>query len=235
MFYFNFQYLYVILPALLLTLYAQSKVSSTFRKYSSVRNAYGLTGAETAQRLLTAAGINDVRIERVRGNLTDHYDPSKKVLRLSDSVYDSTSLSAVGVAAHETGHAVQHAMGYAPLALRSAMVPLTNLGSNLAWPLILLGLLFGSQAGSDFGYLLVQAGILLFSLAVVFSIVTLPVEFNASSRAVAMLGDFGILSQSELAPVKKVLSAAAMTYVASTAMAVAQLLRLVLLFGRRDD
>lgn len=235
MFYFNFQYLYVILPALLLTLYAQSKVSSTFRKYSSVRNAYGLTGAEAAQRLLTAAGINDVRIERVRGNLTDHYDPSKKVLRLSESVYDSTSLAAVGVAAHETGHAVQHAMGYAPLALRSAMVPLTNLGSNLAWPLILLGLLFGSQAGSDFGYLLVQAGILLFSLAVVFSIVTLPVEFNASSRAVAMLGDFGILSQSELGPVKKVLSAAAMTYVASAAMAVAQLLRLVLLFGRRDD
>ena len=136
MFYFNLQYLYLLIPALLLSLYAQAKVSSTFRKYSSVRSASGLTGAETAQRLLWAAGITDVRIERVRGNLTDHYDPSHRVLRLSESVYDSRSLAAVGVAAHETGHAVQHAVGYGPLVLRSAMVPLTNIGSNFSWILI---------------------------------------------------------------------------------------------------
>ncbi|HIW48589.1 MAG TPA: zinc metallopeptidase [Firmicutes bacterium] len=236
MFYFNLQYLYLLIPALLLSLYAQAKVSSTFRKYSSVRSASGLTGAETAQRLLWAAGITDVRIERVRGNLTDHYDPSHRVLRLSESVYDSRSLAAVGVAAHETGHAVQHAVGYGPLVLRSAMVPLTNIGSNFSWILIVLGLLFGSQAGSEFGYMLVQAGIVLFALVVVFTLVTLPVELNASSRAVHMLGDNGILTQEELGPVKKVLTAAAMTYVASAAMAIAQLLRLILLFGgRRDD
>ncbi len=236
MFYFNLQYLYLLIPALLLSLYAQAKVSSTFRKYSSVRSASGLTGAETAQRLLWAAGITDVRIERVRGNLTDHYDPSHRVLRLSESVYDSRSLAAVGVAAHETGHAVQHAVGYGPLVLRSAMVPLTNIGSNFSWILIVLGLLFGSQAGSEFGYMLVQAGIVLFALVVAFTLVTLPVELNASSRAVHMLGDNGILTQEELGPVKKVLTAAAMTYVASAAMAIAQLLRLILLFGgRRDD
>lgn len=236
MFYFNLQYLYLLIPALLLSLYAQAKVSSTFRKYSSVRSASGLTGAETAQRLLWAAGITDVRIERVRGNLTDYYDPSHRVLRLSESVYDSRSLAAVGVAAHETGHAVQHAVGYGPLVLRSAMVPLTNIGSNFSWILIVLGLLFGSQAGSEFGYMLVQAGIVLFALVVAFTLVTLPVELNASSRAVHMLGDNGILTQEELGPVKKVLTAAAMTYVASAAMAIAQLLRLILLFGgRRDD
>ena len=236
MFYFNLQYLYLLIPALLLSLYAQAKVSSTFRKYSSVRSASGLTGAETAQRLLWAAGITDVRIERVRGNLTDHYDPSHRVLRLSESVYDSRSLAAVGVAAHETGHAVQHAVGYGPLVLRSAMVPLTNIGSNFSWILIVLGLLFGSQAGSEYGYMLVQAGIVLFALVVAFTLVTLPVELNASSRAVHMLGDNGILTQEELGPVKKVLTAAAMTYVASAAMAIAQLLRLILLFGgRRDD
>ena len=232
MFYFNLQYLYLLIPALLLSLYAQAKVSSTFRKYSSVRSASGLTGAETAQRLLWAAGITDVRIERVRGNLTDHYDPSHRVLRLSESVYDSRSLAAVGVAAHETGHAVQHAVGYGPLVLRSAMVPLTNIGSNFSWILIVLGLLFGSQAGSEFGYMLVQAGIVLFALVVVFTLVTLPVELNASSRAVHMLGDNGILTQEELGPVKKVLTAAAMTYVASLAMAVANLLRILALRGR---
>ena len=164
------------------------------------------------------------------------YDPSHRVLRLSESVYDSRSLAAVGVAAHETGHAVQHAVGYGPLVLRSAMVPLTNIGSNFSWILIVLGLLFGSQAGSEFGYMLVQAGIVLFALVVAFTLVTLPVELNASSRAVHMLGDNDILTQEELGPVKKVLTAAVMTYVASAAMAIAQLLRLILLFGgRRDD
>ena len=235
MFYFNFQYIYILIPAMLLALYAQSKVQSTFRKYSNVRNSYGMTGAEAAQRLLNIAGIYDVRIERVGGNLTDHYDPGKKVLRLSDSVYGSTSLAAIGVAAHETGHAVQHAVGYAPLGLRSALVPLTNISSRMAMPMIIIGILLGSQAGSGMGYALVQFGIVLFAVAVVFALVTLPVEFNASRRAVAMLGDNGILSGSELEPVDKVLSAAALTYVASAAVAIANLLRLVLLFGRRDD
>ena len=235
MFYFNFQYIYILIPAMLLALYAQSKVQSTFRKYSNVRNSYGMTGAEAAQRLLNIAGIYDVRIERVGGNLTDHYDPGKKVFRLSDSVYGSTSLAAIGVAAHETGHAVQHAVGYAPLGLRSALVPLTNISSRMAMPMIIIGILLGSQAGSGMGYALVQFGIVLFAVAVVFALVTLPVEFNASRRAVAMLGDNGILSGSELEPVKKVLSAAALTYVASAAVAIANLLRLVLLFGRRDD
>lgn len=234
-FYFNMQYIWVIIPAMLLAMYAQSKVGSTFKKYSNVRNMYNLTGAEVARRLLQSSGISDVKIERVRGNLTDHYDPSRKVLRLSESVYDSTSLSAVGVAAHETGHAVQHANGYAPLALRSALVPMTNIGSKLAMPFIFIGILFGSQAGSDFGYLLVQTGIIFFSLAVLFSLITLPVEFNASKRAVGMLGDYGILSYDEISPVRKVLNAAALTYVASAAVAIAQLLRLILLFGRRRD
>lgn len=232
---FNTSYIIILLPAIILSLYAQAKVNNTFNKFGKVTNAYGLTGAEVAERLLHLSGIYDVRIEHIRGNLTDHYDPLHKVLRLSDAVFNSTSLSAVGVAAHETGHAVQHANGYAPLKLRSALVPLTNLGSKASMPLILIGLLFGSQAGSDFGYMLVMAGIVFFSLAVLFSIVTLPVEFNASSRAVAMLDNNGILSSSEVKPVRQVLNAAALTYVASAAVAIAQLLRLLMLFGRRRN
>ncbi len=235
MFYFNLQYIYILIPAFILALYAQSKVNSTFNKYSRVRSSSGMTGAEVAEELMHRAGIYDVRIERVRGNLTDHYDPAHKVLRLSDPVYSSTSLAAIGVAAHETGHAVQHSVGYAPLSLRSAMVPLTNFSSNLAMPLIFLGILFGYNSGSNFGYILIQGGIILFALAVLFSIVTLPVEFNASSRAVKMLGNYGILSSDELEPVKKVLGAAALTYVAAAISAILSLLRLVLIFGRRDD
>lgn len=233
--YFNFQYLYLLFPAMILAMYAQSKVKSTFNKYSRVGNSYGLTGAEVAERLLRIAGINDVSVERIGGNLTDHYDPGHKVLRLSESVYSSQSLAAIGVAAHETGHAVQHATGYAALGIRSALVPVTNIGSKLSMPMIFIGVLLGSQAGSDMGYMLVQLGIAFFSLAVVFALVTLPVELNASARAVEMLDANGILSSSELAPVKKVLSAAALTYVASAAVAIAQLLRLLLLFGRRRD
>jgi Predicted Zn-dependent protease len=233
--YFNFQYLYVLFPAMILAMYAQSKVKSTFNKYSRVGNSYGLTGAEVAERLLRIAGINDVSVERIGGNLTDHYDPGHKVLRLSESVYSSQSLAAIGVAAHETGHAVQHATGYAALGIRSALVPVTNIGSKLSMPMIFIGVLLGSQAGSDMGYMLVQLGIAFFSLAVVFALVTLPVELNASARAVEMLDANGILNGSELAPVKKVLSAAALTYVASAAVAIAQLLRLLLLFGRRRD
>jgi len=166
--YYGFSYYYVLLPAIILTLYAQNKVKTTFNKYSKVRSRSGITGAEAAQRLLNAAGIYDVRIEGVRGNLTDHYDPSRKVLRLSESVYGSTSLAAIGVAAHETGHAVQHARNYAPLTLRSMLVPVTNIGSQLAMPIIFIGLLFGGSTSSS----IIQLGILLFSLTVVFSLVT---------------------------------------------------------------
>ncbi len=233
--FYSFQYIYILIPAIILALYAQSKVNSTFNKYSKVRSMSGITGAQAAQELMHRAGIHDVRIERVAGNLTDHYDPSHKVLRLSDSVYSSTSLAAIGVAAHETGHALQHNVGYAPLSLRSAMVPLTNISSRLSMPIILIGVLFGSSRGSDFGYMFIQFGIILFSMAVLFSIITLPVEFNASRRAVDMLGDYGLLSSDEIKPVRKVLNAAALTYVAAAISAIASLLRLVLIFGRRNS
>lgn len=233
--FYSFQYIYILIPAIILALYAQSKVNSTFNKYSKVRSMSGITGAQAAQELMHRAGIHDVRIERVAGNLTDHYDPAHKVLRLSDSVYSSTSLAAIGVAAHETGHALQHNVGYAPLSLRSAMVPLTNISSRLSMPIILIGVLFGSSRGSDFGYMFIQFGIILFSMAVLFSIITLPVEFNASRRAVDMLGDYGLLSSDEIKPVRKVLNAAALTYVAAAISAIASLLRLVLIFGRRNS
>ena len=230
---FGLEYMWLVVPAMILTLYAQFKVKSTFSKYGKMGNANGLSGAQVAERLLKLTGITDVRVERVSGNLTDHYDPTHRVLRLSDSVYGSTSLSAVGVAAHETGHAVQHATGYGPLFLRSALVPATNIGSKMAMPFIIIGVLLGSQQGSEMGYLLIQAGIVFFSLAVLFSFVTLPVEFNASSRAVRLLDEYGILSVEELYPVRKVLNAAALTYVASAAVALMQLIRLVLMFGKR--
>lgn len=236
MFYpYSFSYFYILIPPMILALYAQSKVGSTFNKYSKVSNSRGFTGADVARQLLNASGIYDVTVERVRGNLTDHYDPRTKTLRLSDSVYGSTSIAAIGVAAHETGHAIQHDTGYAFLKLRSAMVPITNIGSNLAVPLIFLGVLIGGMAGSSFGYTIIQLGIVLFSLAVAFSLITLPVEFDASKRAIEALGMYNFLSEEELKPAKKVLSAAALTYVASAAVAIANLLRLVLLFGRRDD
>lgn len=234
-YYFDWSYVVLVLPALILAMYAQGKVSSTFNKYSRVPNHVGITGAEAARRIMEMNGIYDVSIERVSGNLTDHYDPSKKVLRLSDSVYSSTSIAAVGVAAHETGHAIQHARGYAPLSLRSLMVPLANIGSRLAMPLILLGIIFGFA--SSMGDSLIYLGIILFGLSVLFTIVTLPVEFNASKRAIACLEDSRILYENEIGGAKKVLSAAAMTYVASTAVAVANMLRLIILFGgrRRND
>jgi len=230
---FGMEYMWLVLPAMALALYAQFKVKSTFGKYSKLGNTNGLSGAQVAEQLLQITGITDVRIEHVGGDLTDHYDPVQRVLRLSDSVYSSTSLSAVGVAAHETGHAVQHATGYAPLFLRSALVPATNVSSKLAMPLIFIGVLLGSQQGTDMGGIMIQAGILFFSMAVIFSFVTLPVEFNASSRAVRLLDEYGILSVEEQKPVRKVLNAAALTYVASAVVALMQLIRLILLFGRR--
>lgn len=229
---FDSTYLLVIIGAAICMI-ASARVKSTFNKYSQYRSMSGMTGAQAAERILHAAGIYDVSIQHVSGNLTDHYHPGQKTLNLSDSVYNSTSVAAIGVAAHEVGHAIQHQQGYVPLQLRTAMVPVANFGSTISWPLILLGLLFSRNTGALF----INLGILCFFFAVCFQLVTLPVEFNASSRAMAMLGQLGILREEELPYTKKVLSAAALTYVASAASALLQLLRLVLLFGgrRRDD
>lgn len=219
---------FLVLIGAVLCIFAQMRVSSTYRKYSGVRSRSGLTGAEAAQRILQMSGIYDVRIEHVRGELTDHYDPSRKILRLSDSVYGSSSIAAIGVAAHECGHAVQHDKGYAPLKIRTALVPAANIGSKAGIPLIFLGVLMGMNQT------LIQVGIWVFALAVLFQLVTLPVEFNASGRALAMLGDYGMLERDETNGCRSVLSAAALTYVAAAASAILQLLRLVLLFGNNN-
>ena len=224
---------WLVVVGAIICLAASARVRSTFNKYSQVRSMSGMTGAEAAERILSSAGIHDVRVQHIQGNLNDHYDPRNKTLSLSDSVYGSSSVAAVGVAAHECGHAIQHNTGYAPLRFRGALVPVANLGSTLAWPLIIIGILFRSGSGQLF----IQAGIILFSLAVLFQLVTLPVEFNASHRALRTLEHTGILGSSELNDTRKVLGAAAMTYVASAAAIILQLLRLVILFGgnSRDD
>ena len=224
-------YFLVIIGAVICLL-ASAHVNNTFKKYSKYSSMSGMTGAQAAQRILNAAGIYDVEIRHISGNLTDHYDPRNKTLSLSDSVYGSASVAAVGVAAHECGHAIQHQKNYAPLTIRGAIVPVANIGSTLAWPLILIGLFISSRSGQA----LITAGIICFSMAVLFQIVTLPVEFNASRRAVRILGETGILGEQELGYTRKVLGAAALTYVAGAASAILQLLRLILLFGgRRDD
>ncbi len=228
-FYYYDPYYILIIIGVVISLLASAKVQSTFRKYNQVRSRTGMTGAEAARRLLQAQGIYDVSIQRVSGNLTDHYDPKNKILRLSDSTYGSMSVAAIGVAAHECGHAMQHAEGYAPLSLRTALVPVANFGSQFSILLIVAGLIFGQ--------VLVEVGILLFCAVVLFQLVTLPVEFNASRRALRLLGDNGILYDEEVGMTRKVLTAAALTYVASALMSILQLLRLVLLFGgrRRDN
>lgn len=223
-------YFLVIIGAIICMI-ASARVKTTFNKYSRYRSRTNMTGKEAAQRVLRSAGIMDVTVRHVSGSLTDHYDPRNKTLNLSDSVYDSTSVAAIGVAAHECGHAIQHQKDYAPLSIRSAIVPVANIGSTLAWPLIIIGLLFSSATGS----FLIKLGIICFSLAVLFQLVTLPVEFDASKRAVNILGSTGILSEEELPMTKKVLGAAALTYVAGAAAAILQLLRLILLFGGRND
>jgi Zn-dependent membrane protease YugP len=229
MFYYDSYYLILVVPCIIFALLAQASVSSTFRKYSRVSNRRGMTGAQAAYEVMRANGVMNVRIERVGGNLTDHYDPRSNVIRLSDSVYDSTSVAAVGVAAHEAGHAVQYAVNYAPIRIRMAIVPITNIGSQLSWPLILLGLVFSMQA-------LLGLGVLCFSLSTLFQLITLPVELDASHRAIVALRDHNLLSYEELPMAKKTLRAAAMTYVAALATSIAQLLRLLLLYGgRRDD
>lgn len=230
-FYFDPTYSLVLI-GVVICMAASAQVRSTYAKYSRMRSHAGITGREAAERVLRGAGIYDVRIEHISGNLTDNYDPRNKVLHLSDATYNSMSVAAVGVAAHECGHAIQHARGYAPLSLRSAIVPVANFGSAIAWPLILFGLLFNSRSS----VLLINLGILAFSFAVLFQIVTLPVEFNASNRAIRILGDSGILYPDELSAAKKVLRAAALTYVAGAAAAILQLLRILILTGgRRDD
>lgn len=229
-YYYDPTYILVLIGALICII-ASTRVNTTYNKYSRMRNAAGITGREAAERVLRSSGIYDVRIERVSGHLTDHYDPRTKTLRLSDTTYDSMSVAAVGVAAHECGHAIQHASGYAPLKFRGALVPVANFGATIAWPLIILGLFIRS----DMALLLINLGIWAFSLAVLFQLVTLPVEFNASRRAVRILGDSGILYGDEVAATKRVLGAAALTYVASAASSILQLLRLVLIAGRRRD
>ena len=230
---FDWTYLVIIIPCLILSMIASARVNSTFKRYSKQLSSRHITGADAAQRVLRHNGVTNVRIERVSGNLTDHFDPKTNVIRLSDSVYNSTSTAAIGVACHEAGHAVQYAEKYFPIQVRAAIIPITNFGSKLAMPLILIGVLL-SALGS-FSYTLVYIGIACFALSLVFQLVTLPVEFNASRRAMAAIEEAEILSLEERKGARKTLTAAAMTYVAAAAVAFAQLLRLILLFGRRRN
>ncbi|WP_274420168.1 zinc metallopeptidase [Blautia sp. XA-2221] len=227
-FYYDRTYILLVI-GMLLSVAASAKLKSTFAKYRSVRNASGLTGEQAARRILQAAGITDVQVRAVSGSLTDHYDPRTKTVNLSQDIFGQSSLAAVGVAAHECGHAIQHAIHYAPLEIRSAIVPLANFGSTLSWPLFFLGLIMSFRP-------LITAGIVMFSLAVLFQLVTLPVEINASSRALRMLETTGILGREENAGARKVLTAAALTYVAALASSILQLFRLIILAGgRRND
>ncbi|MBU5331808.1 zinc metallopeptidase [Anaerocolumna aminovalerica] len=218
----------LIVIGVVLSLLASLKVKTTFAKYSKVRSLSGLTGAEAAERILHSAGIYDVTIRPISGNLSDHYDPRDKTLKLSETVYNNTSVAAVGVAAHECGHAIQHNRGYVPLRIRGALVPVANFGASVSWPMILIGLFMGGSQT------LINLGIIMFALAVLFQLVTLPVEFNASRRAVQIVDETGILHTEEVRQTRKVLSAAALTYVAGAAASILQLLRLVILFGGRD-
>lgn len=225
MLYFDPSYL-IVLPAIIFALIAQAQVSSTFNRFSAVYSRRGKTAAQVAREILDENGLESVSIEHVSGNLTDHYDPRTNVVRLSDSTYQSTSVAAIGVAAHEVGHAIQHATGYAPIKIRNALVPITNFGSNLAMPLVLFGLIFSMQW-------LITVGIFLYSFIVLFQLVTLPVEFNASSRALSTLNSYYILDEDEIKQSKKVLTAAAMTYVAAMLSALLSLIRLLVLSNRR--
>lgn len=224
---------FLVLIGAVICMIASANVKSTYNRFSTYRSLTGMTGAQVAERLLRNAGLSDVRVGHVHGELSDHYNPATKVVNLSDSVYGSTSVAAIGVAAHECGHAIQHAKGYAPLKFRTWFVPVANFGSKLAWPLILIGFFINMESSQ----LIIDAGIFLFSFAVIFQLVTLPVEFNASKRALVLLEDQGILSEQELPYTRKVLGAAALTYVASAASAILQLLRIIMLFGgrRRND
>ena len=232
---FDWSYIVLVLPCILFSVWASSSVNSTFKRYSQQFSRRRITGAQAAQRVLSHNGVTGVRIERVSGNLTDHYDPRTNVIRLSDSVYDSTSVAAIGVAAHEAGHAVQYARHYAPIHFRAAIIPITNIGSKLAMPLILLGVVLSFR--TPLSASLISLGIAAFGLSLLFQLVTLPVEFNASRRAMRAIADAQLLTDDEQRGARKTLTAAAMTYVAATAVALAQLLQLLVLFSgrRRDD
>ncbi|WP_029453297.1 zinc metallopeptidase [Clostridium algidicarnis] len=218
----------ILVPALILSIWAQSKISSTFNKYSKIYSSKGYTGSEVARMILDSNGLVDVRIERVAGNLTDHYDPKDRILRLSEKVYSSTSVASIGVAAHEVGHAIQHQQDYRPLIIRNNIVPVVNISSSASWIIFFIGIIMGLP-------LLTNIGIVLFSAVVLFQLITLPVEFNASNRAIKILEDKSILYENEIVGAKKVLSAAALTYVAATLTAISQLLRLMALSNRRND
>lgn len=232
-FYIDWTYIVLVLPAVLFSMYASFKVNRTFDRYANSISRRRLTGAEAARRVLNANGLSQVAIERVSGKLTDHYDPKAQVIRLSESTYDNCSTAAIGVAAHEAGHAVQHATGYAPLKIRSAIIPVTNIGSKLSMPLILLGIIL-SAYGEQFS-MIAYIGVALFGLSALFQLVTLPTEFNASHRAIEAIEQCGLLDDEEIGQTKKVLSAAAMTYVAALAVALMQLLRLILIVNRNSD
>ena len=230
---YDWTYIVLVLPFIILSLLASASVKSTFKKYSSQFSRRGLTGAQAADQVLRANGVYNVRIERIPGDLTDHFDPKTNVIRLSDSVCDSTSVAAIGVACHEAGHAVQYAQGYGPIQLRAAIIPITNIGSKLAMPLMLLGLLLEFLGGiSNF---FVAAGVICFSFSLIFQLITLPVEFNASHRAITAISQSGILFDAEISGAKKTLRAAAMTYVAATAVALMQLIRLIMIFNKRRN
>lgn len=237
-YYFDWSYLVLVVPALLFSLWASARVNSTFKKYSAMRNARGMTGAEAARAVLNANGVTDVRIEYVSGNLTDHYDPKEKVIRLSQDVYDAATPAAVGVAAHEAGHAAQYAAHYLPIRIRAAIIPATNIGSKLSVPLIILGLLLPGlrifAPYTEFFNLIAWIGVACYSLCVLFQLVTLPTEFNASRRAVAAIERCGLLLPEEQQGAKKVLKAAALTYVAALSASLAQLLRLIIIVGGRQ-
>lgn len=232
---FDVTYLYIVLPCFLLAMIASARVNSTFKRYSKQISIRHITGRDAAERVLRTNGITNVHIERISGNLTDHFDPKTNVIRLSDSVYDNASTAAIGVACHEAGHAVQYAQQYFPIQIRAAIIPITNIGSRLAMPLILLGILFG--VGGSYSYSFIYLGIACFALSLVLQLITLPVEFNASRRAMKAIEDTQLLTEDEQQGARKTLTAAAMTYVAAVAVAAAQLLRLILLFGgrRRND
>lgn len=229
LYYYDWSYLIFMLPLIIFTLVIQGIMNSTFRKYSAIRNSRGITGAQAAERVLMQNGVTGVRIEPVQGSFTDHFDPRSNVIRLSEPVYNSNSIAAVGVACHEAGHAVQHAQGYLPNKIRSVILPAANIGSKLSWIFIIAGLITSALQP------LLYVGIILFSAAVLFTLATLPVEFNASSRALKCIKETAMLSESEYTGAKRTLQAAAMTYVASAATAVAQLLRLILIASRRNN
>ena len=231
----DYLYLILVLPAVIFSLWASIRVNTTFKKYSKIRSMRGITGAEAARRVLDANGLQHIRIEQIPGNLTDHYDPRSDVIRLSESVYGNTSVAAVGVACHEAGHAVQHAENYAPVKIRAAIIPVTNIGSRLAIPLIILGILLNSLASAPEFLVIAYIGVACYGLCTLFQLVTLPTEFDASRRALRCIESYGILGSEEIGGARRVLTAAAMTYVAALAVSLANLLRLlIIVMGGRN-